>query len=671
MSGAAHNVVQAAHIGSVTFVEPGFRPVVPAQAEPPPSAFVNRDDQLALMRARAEAGERPRPEVVAVRGMQGVGKTALLRQFAATSRDLFPDGVLSVTFEPQERAPSEAAARLLLGLGVPEQRIPSTFERRRDLYRSMSAGSRLLVLLDDVTDAEQVSALLPNSPGSMVLAAGNRMLEDLFVDGAVDVPLRPLGPEDGVLLLAGVCGAERVAAEPAAARELVELYEGLPLAIRVAGARLATRPGWSVSRLLDELREVVSGPAEAKVFATFDNVYADLPTSLRQLYRVLGVVVGVRFGTEVLAAMTERPVRYVGTDLDALVQAGLVEEEGPDTYRLHRLVRRHALHRSVEEDDAEERRGLRRRAVRWWLFGAMTADLAADPDRLRVPDPASVRVEEPSEVSPAAGLDWLDREHANLVDVMVAAAEEGWHAEVCRLFEALFALYKTRKPLSAWVRAGQLAVTSAVATGSPETEARCRCLLAKAFQELERYADADAELRRARELVADGPERFTASTFDFTGNLCLRQGDAEAALDWFTRALAINRRLGLVRGTALQSALAARALGVLGRFDEALELLTTARDLVAGGSAEVLLPKILTTTGAVLVKADRVGEAERILLDAVDRAGEQGNTADAVDALIALAELGGARSDEYRDRAVELLERMGSPRAARVLAGRG
>ena len=524
MSGSAHNVVQAENIGSVTFVEPTFRPAVPAQAEPPPSAFVNRADQLALLRARAGVLARSRPEVVAIRGMHGVGKTALLNQFAATSKHLFPDGVLSVTFGPRERAPSEAITQLLLGLGVPEHQLPATFEHRAALYRSMSADLRLLVLLDDVTDAAQVSALLPNSPGSMVLAAGNRVLEDLFVDGAVDVELRSLTLADGVRLLGEVCGAERVAVEPDAAREVVETYEGLPLAIRIAGARLAARPGWSVATLLDELRDVVSGPVETRVFAMFDHVYQDLPTSLRRLYRVLGVLVGVRFGTEVLAAMTARSVRGVRSDLDELVQTGLVEEDGAGVYRLHRFVRRHALHRSVEEDRAEDRRELRQRAVRWWLFGAMTADLAADPDRLRVPDPESVHGERPSGVSPAAGLDWLDREHANLLDVLAAAAEEGWHAEVCRLFEALFALYKTRKPLSAWVRAGELAVTSAVATGRPETEARCRCLLAKAFQELERFAEADAQLRRARALVADGPARFTAASFDFTGNLCLRQG---------------------------------------------------------------------------------------------------------------------------------------------------
>ncbi|WP_460406979.1 NB-ARC domain-containing protein [Actinophytocola sediminis] len=667
MSGTARNVVQAAHIGSVTFVEPSPRPVVPAQADPPPSAFVNRDDQLALLRERATAVRLARPEVVTVHGMQGVGKTALLRQFAATAGDLFPDGVLSVTFGPQERAPGEAAATFLVGLGMPEQHIPSTTERRVAMYRSMSAGLRLLVLLDDVTDDEQVSALLPNSPGSMVLAAGNRVFEGLYADGAVPVPLRSLSVEHGVRLLDAICGDQRIAEDPESARALVAAFDGLPLAIGVAGARLAAHRSWPVARLLEEVGDADGRTVKAKVFATFDLVYGELREPLRRLYRSLGTMVGVHFGIELLAAASARSVRAARADVDDLVQVGLVEEAGLDTFRLHRMVREHALHRSADEDDLEVRRGWRRRAVRWWLFGAMAADLAADPDRLRVPDAESVRGERPAGVSAAAGVDWLDREHANLLAAMEAAEEEGWHAEVCRLFEALFALYKTRKPLSSWVRAGTIAVRSASMTGHAETESRCRCLLAKAYQELERFDEAHAELTIARRLVADGAERFAAATYDFTGNLYLRQGDAAVALGWFQRALAVNRRLGLVRGTALQSMLVGRALGRLDRFDEALDMFAAARDLVTGGSAAVLLPKILAATGAVLARAGRAAEADRALLAAVDLAVDHGTTADAVDALITLADLGGADAAEHRARAVQLLERMGSPLAAKVI----
>lgn len=664
----ARNVVRASGIGSVTFDEPRPRPVVPAQAGPPPSAFVNRDGHLAELRERAASARLARPEVIAVRGMQGVGKTALLRQFAATSRDLFPDGVLSVTFGPQERAPGEAAASLLLGLGVAERHIPSTFARRVALYRSLSADLRLLVLLDDVTDDEQVTALLPNSPGSMVLAAGNRAFEGLYADGAVDLPLAALSVGDGVRLLGALCGGRRVEDDPASARELVVAVDGLPLAIRVAGGLLARHRDLPVARLVDDLRGG-DGTVRAKVFAAFDHAYDDLREQPRRLYRALGAMFGVRFGIEVLAAVSAASAGTVRADVADLVRVGLVEEDGFDSFRLHRTVREHALHRSTEQDDLDTRRTWRRRAVRWWLFGAMAADLAADPDRLRVTDPGSVHGERAPGVSAASGLDWLDREHANLLAAMAAAAEEGWHAEVCRLFEALFALYKTRRPLSAWVRAGQLAVDSAVLTGVAETEARCRCLLAKAFQELERHDEADEQLTVARRLVAGGQPRFAAATYDFTGNLCLRRGDDQAALDWFRRALEINLELGLVRGTALQRTFVGRALGRLGHVDEALEMFAAARDGVTGGPAAVLLPKILASTGAVLAGAGRVEDAERTLLGAVDLAVADGNTADAVDALITLAGLGGARAQEYRERAVPLLERMGSPRAAKVIAG--
>ncbi|PWW60474.1 tetratricopeptide repeat protein [Actinokineospora spheciospongiae] len=671
MSGSARGVVQATNIDNVYLGAPEAEPAVPAQAGAPPSPFVNREIPLAELRSRAEAVDRVGPGVAAVRGMQGVGKTALLLQFAATAADLFTDGVLAVGFGPGAGAPSEAAWGLLQGLGVPEQRIPAKFEHRVAMYRSMTAGRRLLVLMDDVTDAGQVSALLPNSSGSMVVVAGNRALEDLLADGALDVPLESLSVDDGVELLRRLCGAQRVDAQVEQARELVAAYEGHPSAIKAAAGRLRLRASWPVSRLLTELRRAVpaNGSVEAKVLESFDQVYGDLPGPVRELYRVVGVVIGVRIGVEALAEVTGRPRDDVAADLDDLFAVGLVTEDREETYRLHRLVRRHALQRTAEEDDDGVRRDWRERAVRWWLAEAVGADLAADPGRLRVPDPDSVRGERPGGVSAAEALTWLDHEHANLLAVLDAAAAEGWNAEVCRLFEALFALYKTRKPLSSWVRAGRVAVDAAVLTGSPETEARCRCLLAKAFQELERFDEAHAQLRRAQELVDDVPERFAASVFDFTGNLCLRQGDPETALTWFRRALAINRRLGLVRGTALQSALAARALGRLGRVEEALALFAEARDLVTGGPAAVLLPKILAGTGAVLAAAGRVDEARRALLDAVGQAVEEGNTADATDALISLADLGGPDADAHRGQAVRLLEQMGSPRAARLIAG--
>ncbi|MCT2584398.1 hypothetical protein [Actinophytocola gossypii] len=287
----------------------------------------------------------------------------------------------------------------------------------------------------------------------MVLVAGNRALEELYVDGAVDVALRPLPTADGVRLLAGICGAARVDADPAAAAELVDAYEGLPLAIRVAGARLASHPKWTIRRLVEELRDAAAGASQvdARLFAMFDVVHADLAEPLRGLYRALGVLGGVHFvhfGPEVLAAMTGRPVGAVRDELDELCQAGLVEEDGEDTYRLHRMVRRHAAHRAAEEDAEDDRRGsLLRRAVRWWLFGAMTADVAIDPGRLWVADPDGLAVGDA--VPAAAGLDWLDREHANLLAVLRAAAGAGWRAEVCRLFEALFALSRQGSPATA------------------------------------------------------------------------------------------------------------------------------------------------------------------------------------------------------------------------------
>jgi tetratricopeptide (TPR) repeat protein len=680
MSGSPTNAVQAGSIsGPVIFntvVAPAAAPwVVPAQVPPVRGPFIDRKSELALIRGlAADPQDRSNPALAVLRSKPGMGKTALMRKAAAATTDLFPDGTLHVDFGASHDSPSEAVQGLLLGLGVLEQRVPATFTQRVDQYRTHSFGRRLMVVFDNVTDVDLVAELLPNSSASLVLVAANRGHEDLIALGAADIHLTGLPVDDGVRLLGEFCD---VAAEDlVAARELVTWYEGMPHAIRVAGARLRARR-WPVARLLDELRDSADEltPVDVKVLAMFDSVYDDLPAVRRRVYRLLGVVVGEHFTVELLAAMAELPVREVQRELDELCVACLVEEAPAGTHRLHRTVRLHALQKSFAHDDDADRLGMLRRAVDWWLLGAVAADVAVTGRRrLRVADPDRVLGDNPVAPSRAAGMAWLDREQNNLFDVLRAAADKGWHADVCQLFEALFAFYDARRPLSSWVRAGELAVTSAELSGNAAAEARCRCLLAKAYQELERYELAHEQLDRAREL-AEGAERLLASTWDFTGNVCLRQDRFAEALGWFERALDINRRLGQVRGTAMQSMMVGRALGKLGRFDDALGQLASAREHAERPEAEAasMIPKILLSTGIVLADAGRHDEAERELLAAVDHAERLGNIAVAADALIELARQADRRqdavaADRYRERAVALYERMGSPRAtARAL----
>ncbi|WP_156893239.1 tetratricopeptide repeat protein [Actinokineospora enzanensis] len=686
-TGVAAQVVQAQNIGTVTFVQPALPPAVPALVPPGPSAFVDRVEHLELLRSAVSGEVGPgRPVVVAVRGMPGVGKTALVRKAAAVLSPQFPDGALHASFGVDGESPAEALGRLLNALGVPESLVPTDFPRRRDLYRSLTARSRLITVLDDVTDAAQVEALLPNSAAGLVLVASNTALEDLHADGAVPLVLEPLTVPDALDLLRRACPDGRVDREPEAAAELVRLCGLLPLAVRAAGARLAVRPQWTIERLVGELRGADADRVLDRVTKVFDAVYADLSEPIRRVYRALGMLVTREFGVEVLATMVETSVDAVRVHLDQLVAAALVEEIQPpetddgrvpedtrDRYTMHRLVRGHALTVAARETGEADREQLLRRAVEWWLLGATAADVAATGiQRLRIADPARLLSETTLTMNARTALAWFDREHTNIAAAMRACAERGWHTLVWQLFEATFAYYDARRPLAAWVETGRLAVESAALDGHAAAEARCRCLLAKAYQELERHGEAAAELDRARALGGD--DRLRASTYDFTGNLALRTGHFADALHWFRQARDINIRLGRARGTAMQTLFVGRALAGLGRADEALATFTEAAGLAEAAGADSVLAKCLLATAAVHAAAGRPEEADRVLTEAEAIARRLDNSALLAEIHLLLADTAAARGDHataerHRNAAVAAYERMGSPRAARVLAG--
>jgi tetratricopeptide (TPR) repeat protein len=680
-SGTGGQVVQARNIGSVTFVAPEPKPVVPAQAEPPPDGFVNRDEPRRRLRQLAETASpsRDRPVVVVLEGMRGVGKTALLRVAAAELSPRFPDGVLQVGFGLDGQSAAAAARGLLEALGTPPERVPSDLAGRVALLRSLTAKQSLLMLFDEVTDAAQVLALLPNSGAALVLVAGNTALEELYADGAARLTLAPLSTDYAVALLRKICPDDRVKNAPEDCELLAELCGNLPLALSAAAARLVARPQWTVRRLVDDLRVAPGGPRGTgvldRVYTVFDTMYADLPDHLRVLYRMLGLLVGVHFGVEVLAAMGERPIPEVRDDLDELCAMAMVEARPDGSFGLHRLVRGHALRLSAQEDPESDRVQMLSRAVEWWLLGTTAADVAiTGRQRLRIADPDRLLGTGPVALDKQAARDWLDREQANIVAVMEAAAQHGWHDRVWQLFEGFFAYLDARRPLALWVRSGRLAVESAELDENPAAEARCRCLLGKAYQELGRYGEARVELDQARRLAAGCDELILASAFDFIGNLSLREGRPAEALEEFRKALDINIRRGAGRGTAMQTWFVGRALGALGRVDEAMVTFADAGRLARAADAANLVPRILLDTARVLVDAGRVAEAERVLADAHDLAVEFGLTAIHADVSVARAavaeRLGDAESAQgFRRQAAATYESMGSPRAARLLAG--
>ena len=285
-------------------------------------------------------------------GAAGAGKTALALRWAHRRGDRFPDGQLFADLRGfRDDDPVEPGAVLtgfLRALDVPTGRIPSDVDERAALYRSALVESRMLVLLDNAADEQQVRPLLPGAPGCAALVTSRDRMDGLVAtEGAVPVAVTDLGAELAVTALARVAGEQRVEHEPEASAALVELCERLPLAVRIAATRLAVHPQWTVRALVDELAEPrrrlgglslsARGPSIA---SALHQTYRRLPAPAAELLRLLARHPSADIDRATAAALTGRET--ADQQLDALAAAHLLDETGPGRYRASDLVRLHA-----------------------------------------------------------------------------------------------------------------------------------------------------------------------------------------------------------------------------------------------------------------------------------------------------------------------------------------
>ncbi|NUS81709.1 MAG: hypothetical protein HOY75_02885 [Streptomyces sp.] len=336
----------------------------PAQLPQDLPAFSGRRTQLAKLSALLPEAGRPLDTAVisVIGGMAGVGKTTLAVHWAHQVADRFPDGQFYVDlrgFEPTGTAldPGEAVRDFLCALGVPRHRVPHGLDAQTALYRSLLAGRRFLVLLDNALDTEQVRPLLPGAPGCLVIVTSRDTLTGLVADhGAHPLSLCWLDAEEGREFLAARLGAARVAAEPQAAAEIVELCAGLPLALSCVAARLAAHPGFRLSALAAELRDahdrldaIARGSAE--VSTVFSWSYRALSAAAARLFRLLAGHPGPDLSASEVAelAALDGLAGHAGLDtqesarlLAELVRAHLVAEPSPGRYSVHDLLRSYA-----------------------------------------------------------------------------------------------------------------------------------------------------------------------------------------------------------------------------------------------------------------------------------------------------------------------------------------
>jgi DNA-binding SARP family transcriptional activator len=338
-------------------------PSRPAALPAPVRGFTGRAGELGLLDEQLDSGE-PSADIWVITGIGGAGKTALAVEWASRARERFPDGQLYVNLrgfdaDRDPLAPVTVLAQLLRSLGVEPHRIPGELDEQAGLYRSLLSDRRILLILDNARDAEQVWPLLP--PGGTVLVTSRHRLGDLMVStGARSLRLDVLPAKDSRALLVALLGAGPVAAESFAADELARLCGHLPLALRIAAAKLGANPEPRIAALTEELAchgvlagLTLDGAAESAVTRAFVASYRALAPAQRKLFRLLGSVPAAAFTARTVANVTGTAPEEVLLRLCRLAAASVVEELGGGSFRLHRLVREFALSQHRLDEPAE------------------------------------------------------------------------------------------------------------------------------------------------------------------------------------------------------------------------------------------------------------------------------------------------------------------------------
>ncbi|MFE9706873.1 BTAD domain-containing putative transcriptional regulator [Streptomyces sp. NPDC005930] len=482
--------------------------------------------------------------VSALAGIGGVGKTTLAVHVAHQARTAFPDGQLYVDLQGAGARPAEPETVLgsfLRALGTADSAIPDSLEERAALYRSVLDGRRVLVLLDNARDAAQVRPLLPGTEGCAALVTARVRMVGLA--GAHLVDLDVMSPEEALALFTRIVGEERVASEREAALDVVGACGFLPLAIRIAASRLAARRTWTVSvlaaKLADERRRLDELQAgDLAVEATFELGYGQLETAQARAFRLLGLADGPDISLAAAAAVLDLPVEDTEDLLESLVDTSLLESAAPGRYRFHDLVRLYARACAQrDEDPPSERAAALSRLLDFYLA------TAAGVYAIERPGDRTVEHLEPTSYTGLVfedrsdALDWLYTEAQNL---LACAQQQVTGSELRRAVDLLWAT-KDLAESGANARQYETAATAlrdaARATADIRAESRARTALSNVYLAAGQYARADDEARIAIELAteaADSTPIGWAATD--RGIIALSQGRYEEAEELLTTA---------------------------------------------------------------------------------------------------------------------------------------
>ncbi|HEX2314463.1 MAG TPA: BTAD domain-containing putative transcriptional regulator [Thermomonospora sp.] len=662
-------VVREAHLRVLREEAPGR--AVPAQLPGDVVGFCGRAAALRELDAVAAA-------TVVVSGGPGVGKSALTVHWAHGARRRFPDGQLYADLRGHSPRGPARPLEILIGfldaLGVPVERIPAAQDAAAALFRTMAAGRRLLVVLDDAVDAAQVRPLLPGEPGCLVLVTSRDRLAGLVArEGAHRVALGPLPPGEATELLRHVAGP----GDAADAARVAELCGHLPLALRIAGERAVSRR-LSPARLAEEIADerdrldllAVEGDESTAVRTVFSWSYRALPGPVAEMFRLLGLGPGRDLSLPAVAALTGITVSLARSRLSALTARNLVEEHREGRYRLHDLLRLYAAERAGE--DAEAGTAVPR-LLAWYLGGVEEAQRVLTPHGVRVPvEPIEGTGPGPVFSEPAQALGWCAEERANLVAAVLHAAESGQDAIAWRLALGLWPLFHLKGHPEDWITTHHSGLEAVRRCGDRTGEAWLSTSLAYAWRSARRPLRARAWMAAAVALWRGLGDRYgEAVAVSGLADLDRERGETAAALDHGERAVAAFADAGSRWGEGIALTGLGLACTDLGRLQEALTRYREALAAFEEIGDRFGVGETLAGLANLHVRLGRSDEALRHCLGSIEAAREVGDQATEGRALWALGDLHRAagrpaQAERAWREALPLLHRFGGPTAAEI-----
>jgi len=494
---------------------------VPAQLPPAVPAFTGRGAELASLdaiaagAALAGTGSPMAAVIFAVSGTAGVGKTALAVHWAHRVAGRFPDGQLYVNlrgFDPggAARDPGQALRGFLDAFGVPSTRIPDDLAAQVGLFRSLLAGKRVLMVLDNARSAEQVRPLLPGSPGCLAIVTSRDQLAGLVAtEGARPLALDLLTAADARDLLAGRLGADRVAAESEAVECIIAACARLPLALTIAAAHAAISPRFPLASIAAGLREATSaldpfdsGESATDVRAVFSWSYRALSVPSARMFRLLGLHPGPDITVAAAASLAAVPPGQARALLAELTRAHLLAAHAPGRYACHDLLRAYAGELARAHDSQDAQNAAMGRVLDHYQYTGHNAAVLLEPFHYPVtlgPPPPWVTVSEPATAEEAMA--WFTHEQATLLDAVQLAARTGPSTRAWQLAWTLSTFLLLRGLWHEQVTACQAALDAARRTGDTTGEAHSLERLAAVYAKSGRIAQSQPLYEEALRLL--------------------------------------------------------------------------------------------------------------------------------------------------------------------------